>query len=124
VAVIANGRLLVEGTVGELLGLGRLVVVAQPLAEAAAVTSRLLGAERVSVVDGALHVRTRSEDAARINRALVRAGIDVTGLRQESRTLEEVFLQLTGAGPDPDDPPPDDRPRPFRRSGRRRSAAR
>ena len=41
-----------------------------------------------------------AEDAARINRALVRADIDVTGLRQESRTLEEVFLQLTGQSED------------------------
>jgi len=97
VAVVSAGRLVVESSVGELLGLRRLVVEAEPLEEAAAVTARLLGADRVSVQDGALVVQAGPEDTARINRALVLADVDVTGLRQEAQTLEEVFLQMTGS---------------------------
>jgi ABC-2 type transport system ATP-binding protein len=67
------------------------------------------------VVDGKLHVQTEPESAAGINRALVRADVDVTGLRQEARTLEEVFLQMTGPGADA--PPPEEPPS-RRRLGR------
>ncbi|PZA19723.1 ABC transporter ATP-binding protein, partial [Modestobacter versicolor] len=95
VAVISAGRLVVEGSVDELVGLRRLVVEAEPLGEAAAVATRLLGADRVSVVDGALHLQAGPEDAARVNRALVHADVDVTGLRQEAQTLEAVFLRMT-----------------------------
>ncbi|MCZ2810756.1 ABC transporter ATP-binding protein [Modestobacter sp. VKM Ac-2979] len=127
VAVISSGRLVVESSVDELLGLRRLVIEAEPLGEAAAVTTRLLGPERVSVVDGVVHAQAGPEDAARINRALVLADVEVSGLRQEAQTLEAVFLQMTGselaaAGPEPDGPP-------ARRTGRlsrvsRRGAAR
>jgi ABC-2 type transport system ATP-binding protein len=105
VAVVSHGRLVVQGSVEDLVGPGRLIIEARPLGDAAAVVTGLLGAERVSVVDGKLHVQTGSESAARINRALVRADIDVTGLHQEARTLEEVFLQMTGPEPAVDDPP-------------------
>ena len=46
---------------------------------------------------GVLVVQAGPEDTARINRALVLADVDVTGLRQEVQTLEEVFLQMTGS---------------------------
>ena len=105
VAVVASGRLLVESTVEELRGLGRLVVDAVPLDTAVAVAGRLLGADRVSVVGGALHLQAAPGETAAVNRALVTAGVDVTGLRQEARTLEEVFLQLTDPGHDPPPPP-------------------
>jgi ABC-2 type transport system ATP-binding protein len=95
VAVVASGRLLVESTVEDLRGLGRLVVDARPLDTAAALAVRLLGPDRVAVVDGALHLQTSPGETAAVNRALVLADVDVTGLRQEARTLEEVFLQLT-----------------------------
>ena len=119
VAVVSHGRLVVQSTVEDLVGLGRLVIEATPLADAAAVVTRLVGAERVSVVDGKLHVQTESESAAAINRALVRADVYVTGLRQEARTLEEVFLQMTGPGPDVDDPPTEEPPSRRRRGFRR-----
>jgi ABC-2 type transport system ATP-binding protein len=115
VAVVSHGRLVVQSTVQDLVGLGRLVIEATPLADAAAVVTRVVGADRVSVVDGKLHVQTEPESAAGINRALVRADVDVTGLRQEARTLEEVFLQMTGPGADA--PPPEEPPS-RRRLGR------
>jgi ABC-2 type transport system ATP-binding protein len=105
VAVVASGRLLVESSVEELRGLGRLVVDAQPLDTAVAVAGRLLGPDRVAVVDGTLHLQAAAGETAAVTRALVLADVDVTGVRQEARTLEEVFLQLTDA--DEADPPPD-----------------
>ena len=118
VAVVASGRLLVESSVEELRGLGRLVVDAQPLDSAVAVASRLLGPDRVAVVDGALHLQAAAGETAAVTRALVLADVDVTGVRQEARTLEEVFLQLTDA--DEADPPPA-RPAPRSRFTRRAS---
>jgi ABC-2 type transport system ATP-binding protein len=103
---------------------GRLVVEARPLTGAAAVTTRLLGPERVSVIDGKLHVQAGEEDTALLNRALVQADIDVTELRREARTLEEVFLQMTGSQPDVEAGPPEDPPGPFRRLLPRRRARR
>jgi ABC-2 type transport system ATP-binding protein len=120
VAVVSHGRLVVQSTVGDLVGLGRLVIEAEPVADAAAVVAALLGAERVSVVGGKVHVQAGPESAARINRALVLSDVDVTGLRQEARTLEEVFLQMTGPEPAVDDPPDEAAtPRSLRRFGRR-----
>jgi ABC-2 type transport system ATP-binding protein len=124
IAVISHGRLVVESTVDRLLGLGRLVIEARPLADAAAVTTRLLGPERVSVIDGKLHVQAGEEDIALLNRALVQADIDVTGLRRAARTLEEVFLQMTGSQPDVEARPTGDPPGPFRRLLPRRRARR
>ena len=124
VAVISRGRLVVESTVGELLGLGRLVIEATPLTEAAAVVTRLLGPERVSVDDDVLSVQAGPADTARINRALVLADIDVTGLRQEARRLEEVFLQVTGDAPPVEEFPPDGHARSGHGLLRRRGAGR
>ncbi|MEU2347832.1 ABC transporter ATP-binding protein [Modestobacter sp. NPDC049651] len=110
VAVVSGGRLVVESDVGDLLGLASLVVEAEPLAEALAVVTQLLGPDRVTVVDGALRLEAGAGDTARVNRALVLAGVDVTGLRRQARTLEEVFLQVTEPGPAgvaPPAPPPE-----------------
>ncbi|NYJ05591.1 ABC transporter ATP-binding protein [Petropleomorpha daqingensis] len=96
VAIIAEGRLVVESTVEELRGLGRLEIQAAPLGEAALVAAGLVGADRVSIVGDVLHVQAPSSAAAEINRALVHADVEVTGLRQSARTLEEVFLEMTG----------------------------
>ena len=110
VAVISRGRLVVESDVRELLGLASLVVDAEPLGLAQTTATRLLGPDRVSVVDGALHLDAAPEETAGVNRALVLAGVEVTGLTRQARTLEQVFLQVTEPGPDdgtpPDGPPP------------------
>ena len=47
-------------------------------------------------VDGTLRLAVYSDRAADINEALVAAGIKVSELRPVERTLEEVFLTLTG----------------------------
>lgn len=98
VGVIRRGRLVAEGTVAELRGGGGLLVRAEPLEQAAAVAARLEEVEGVQVEDGALRITAAPEAAAEINRKLVSAGLRVSELRPSGRTLEEVFLQLTGEG--------------------------
>jgi ABC-2 type transport system ATP-binding protein len=96
VGVISNGALIAEGRVDELRGPGSILVRAEPLAAARARVERLLGAGHVEVLDGTLRLDSDPADASRINRELVLAGISVSEVRQVERTLEDVFLELTG----------------------------
>jgi len=95
IGVLSGGRLLREGTVAELRGHGALLVTAQPLEQAHAVARRLLGPDRVAVQDGALRLQAEPDQAARVNRELVTAGVAVSALGWAERTLEDVFLELT-----------------------------
>jgi ABC-type multidrug transport system ATPase subunit len=96
VGVIARGSLIAEDTVSELRGRGSLLVRAEPLSTAWECAERLLGPGRVQEQDGTLRLDSDPADAARINRELVLAGVAVSELRPVERTLEDVFLQLTG----------------------------
>ena len=95
VGVISRGRLIAESTVEELRGKGALLVGARPLERARAHVERLLGVERVEVLDGTLRLDADLAAAGRINRELVGAGVEVIELRPIERTLEEVFLEMT-----------------------------
>jgi ABC-type multidrug transport system ATPase subunit len=97
VGVISRGRLLREGTVEELRGRGSLLVAAAPSGAARALAERLLGPERVAVRDGSLRLDVEPDDAARINRELVMAGIAVRALSRAERSLEEIFFEMTSA---------------------------
>jgi ABC-type multidrug transport system ATPase subunit len=94
--VIREGVLVAEGTLDGLRGRGSLRVRAEPLDEARRVVAGLLGAGLVSAEDGYLRVAVEPEQAPRINRALVQAGVAVEELCQERTSLEELFLELTG----------------------------
>jgi ABC-type multidrug transport system ATPase subunit len=96
VGVISHGALIAEGRVDELRGRGSILVRAEPLAAARERVERLLGAGHVEVLDGTLRLDSDPADASRINRELVLAGITVSEVRQVERTLEDVFLELTG----------------------------
>jgi ABC-type multidrug transport system ATPase subunit len=102
VGVIARGSLIAEDTVNELRGRGSLLVRAEPLSTARETAERILGTGRVQEQDGTLRLDSDPADAARINRELVLAGVAVSELRPIERTLEDVFLQLTGEE-DPED---------------------
>jgi ABC-type multidrug transport system ATPase subunit len=98
VAIIRKGKLVAQGTVHELRGESAIVVRATPVDAARRQLDRLLGAAAVSGVDGTLRLAVDPNRAADINEALVGAGIKVSELRAVERTLEEVFLTLTGEG--------------------------
>jgi len=98
VGVIAAGRLVAESTVAELRGEPGLRLVATPLADAAAQARSLLGAAAVQVTDGGLRLSVPPTRAAEVNAALVGAGIAVSELRPEERSLEAAFFALTSGG--------------------------
>jgi len=96
VGVISNGALLAESTVLELRGRAGLLVAAEPLERARLCLERLVGDDNVDLVDGTFRLRTEPEQAGRVSRALADADVVLTELRPLERTLEEVFLEMTG----------------------------
>lgn len=96
VGVIQGGRLVAEGTLDELRGDAGLFVRAEPVEQARKVLVSALGGAAVGERDGTFLLRTDPGRAAEINKRLVQAGIAVSELRPRERSLEEVFLQLTG----------------------------
>ncbi|HZD18005.1 MAG TPA: ABC transporter ATP-binding protein [Actinomycetota bacterium] len=102
VGVVSRGELIAGGTVDELRGRGSILVRAQPLTLARERAERVLGPGRVQVLDGSLRLDADPVEAPTINRELVLAGVAVRELREIERTLEDVFLELTGPGGDGD----------------------
>jgi ABC-2 type transport system ATP-binding protein len=100
VGVIVAGRLLAESTVAEVRGDADLLVRAEPLSEARAVAERILGADRVSIADGALRLSAGADKAPELTRALVSAGVTVNEVRPGDRSLEAAFFALTGVESD------------------------
>ncbi len=111
VAVIDHGRVIAEGTTGELkasVGSGALHVrVADPAQRgaAAAVLTSALGVDVALEADPAA-LGARIDDAERVGRALpalTDAGIAVTTFALGQPSLDEVFLALTGRPAESDD---------------------
>ena len=98
VGIIAGGKLVAESTVAELRGDRTLRLVATPLQAAADQAKALLGADAVRVTGDGLDLAVPPERAAEVNAALVSAGIAVSELRPEERSLEQAFFALTGSG--------------------------
>ena len=95
VGVVDRGRLVVQDDLAELRAPTGRVVVRTPDADRA-----------VALLDGRVRERSADrllvagEDPAALNALLVGAGVRVTGLAAERRTLEDVVLEVTGAGSD------------------------
>jgi ABC-2 type transport system ATP-binding protein len=100
IGVIQSGKLIAQGTVDEIRGGVELLVRASPLQQAEAVLRQLLPG-RVRVQDDALLLRVDSSRAAEISRLLVTSGCELSELRSSERSLEDVFLQLTGEESNP-----------------------
>jgi len=102
VGVIRDGRLVAEGTVGELRGRAGLRVRAEPPAQAAHLLAAMPEVEAVGGQTGLLEVVVDTAHAAAINRTLVHAGVAVSEIYAQTASLEDVFLKLTatdgGAG--------------------------
>jgi ABC-2 type transport system ATP-binding protein len=103
VAVIGGGRMLFEGTPGQLRGQARLWVRAEPADRAAAVIAGLSGLEGAERAGELLSLALRDQgpdqgrsQAAAVNRRLVEAGLEVSEVRTERRPLRDVFVELTG----------------------------
>ncbi|MDQ6839950.1 MAG: ABC transporter ATP-binding protein [Actinomycetota bacterium] len=98
-AVMANGKLLTQGTLGDLrsAGAARLRVEVDRSDDAATVL-RGLGLSDVAGADGVLTGGLSGQAPEECNRALVSAGIGVRGLSVERPSLEDLFVALTGEG--------------------------
>jgi ABC-2 type transport system ATP-binding protein len=95
VGVIRDGALIAEGTIEQLRGRATLRVRAQPLGEAALLLARLPAVDEVATHGAALELSADVAAAARINRALVTAGIEVSEITERRASLEDAFLELT-----------------------------
>jgi ABC-2 type transport system ATP-binding protein len=96
VGVIQRGRLVIEGTVEELRGGSGILVRVEPLEKAREIAADLDGVEGAQIRDGMLMVDADPGRAAEVNAGLVSAGLRVSELRPVERSLEDVFLELTG----------------------------
>jgi ABC-2 type transport system ATP-binding protein len=99
VAILARGRCVANGTVHDVLasnGANQAMLVKVEDLDAAVVALRQagFGAERR---DGHVRVAVSPTDADRVTRALALEEQWVTDLRPEERSLEDLFLELTGA---------------------------
>jgi ABC-2 type transport system ATP-binding protein len=97
VGVISRGRMVAEGTIEEIRGGVQLIVRAEPADRARALLAGAVGADRVDVrADGAFSLRINPDQAGVVNQHLVMSGLTVTEFRTGERSLEEVFMELTG----------------------------
>jgi len=97
IGVIRKGAFVAEGTIEDLRGAATLTVRAAPAEAAMRVLVAEAGPDSVKVADdGAFSVTVDVARTAEINRKLVQAGVDVTELAAHERSLEDVFIELTG----------------------------
>ncbi len=102
VAIIRLGRILYEGSLDELLavhGPSHRLRTRRP-AEAAAVAERM-GVEASAGSDGDLWLDGGDEAVERLTVELGRSGIGILELTPSRASLEQLFLQLTEAAPEP-----------------------
>lgn len=97
VGVIRKGTLVAEGTIDEIRGGAQLVVRAQPVDEARRILEQAIGADHVTMHDGVFSLNIDMSQTAGIARSLVMGGVELTELRPAERSLEDVFIELTGA---------------------------
>jgi ABC-type multidrug transport system ATPase subunit len=97
VGVIQHGRLVAEGRIEELRGQAYLIVVGSPSDKAFEVLQGEVGAAAVTRDGGSeFRVQVEAGRAPEINARLVGAGVAVSELRMSEKSLEDVFLELTG----------------------------
>lgn len=99
VAVMAQGRLITQGPVGDLAAgaRGRLVVTTPDPAEAARVLKEQ-GVGDVVLEEDRVTAEPPDRELADINAALVKADVRVRGFSLERASLEDAFVALTGEG--------------------------
>ena len=98
VTIIQRGRLIETGRVQELLERGSYVAVEVARPELARqLLLQLPGVERVDLTDGTLHVFIEPSRGPEITRQLANSGLYLGAMTRHENTLEEVFLEMTGA---------------------------
>jgi len=96
VVVIARGKLIVDGSIEDLVAQRSDVIVRTSEPERLAEQLRAQGAQVTVEADGALGITGLTTDE--VGRTAFAAGVIVLELAQRRASLEETFLQLTGDG--------------------------
>lgn len=98
-AVMAQGRLIVQGPVADLAAgaRGRLVVTTPDTGEAARILKEQ-GVMDLVVTETGVTAEPPGRELAELNAALVLAGVRVRGFGVERASLEDAFVALTGEG--------------------------
>ena len=95
VGVLSGGRLLTESTVRELRGAAALLVRAEPVERALPAVRAVAGERSVLVTGNGIRVEAGAVRAAEVARAVIAAGADLLELRDDEKSLEEVFFEMT-----------------------------
>ncbi len=102
VAIVQGGVRITQGTVEEVLALGRptglVIRVADPVAAASVLAEAGIGAGPTESADR-LRVDLPHDAGARVTEVLARAGLYLSELVPDEVDLETVFLELTRRGP-------------------------
>ncbi|MFF4210746.1 ABC transporter ATP-binding protein [Streptomyces sp. NPDC001796] len=98
-AVMAQGRLIAQGAVGDLVAgaRGRLVVTTPDVTDAARVLKEQ-GVADVVVEENRVTADPDDRELSDVNAALVTEGVRVRGFGVERASLEDAFVALTGEG--------------------------
>jgi len=97
IGVIKKGKIVAEGTIDELRGAATLTVRGTPADLAKTILIKDAGDENVTALaDGTFSLKVDLQRTAEINQHLVQAGVAVTELRADERSLEDIFMELTG----------------------------
>ena len=97
VGVIRRGRMVAEGTIAEIRGAGHLVVRAEPAEKVRVVLAEAFGKERLKAnPDGTFSVAVDAREAAAVANLLATHGLALRELLSAERSLEDVFMELTG----------------------------
>ena len=97
IGVIQKGKFVAEGTIDELRGAATLTIRAEPTETAMNVLAGEAGAENVKLQpDGSFNLKVDPKRASDLNRRLVQAGVEVSELHASEKSLEDVFIELTG----------------------------
>jgi ABC-type multidrug transport system ATPase subunit len=97
VGVIRKGKIVAEGTVDQLRGAATLIVRGTPEDTAKSVLVEEIGPEHVTALGGGtFSLAVDLQRTAEINKRLVLAGVAVSELHADERSLEDVFMELTG----------------------------
>ena len=97
VAILAKGRVLRAGTLADILGdaAERLSVIVDDVRHAEQVARGVPGVADVRIDHNVLEIDAPYTLAGRLNRALVEAGVEVSGLKREIKGLEARFFEMT-----------------------------
>ncbi|MHC9045398.1 ABC transporter ATP-binding protein [Microbacterium saperdae] len=101
VAVLHQGRIIAIGTPAEIEaahgGAPKISITTVDVAAALEVLRNHAHVDGVRATDEGVEVISAHDITSSLTVALVSAGVEVTGIRRDQRSLEEVFLEMTAA---------------------------